>query len=267
MDTISVVIVGRDRTLMTIECIKNIIQHLKDVKVNIIVGSDRSSNGHVQAIKYFLSTLDITYRTKLLECETLGGMMNTCCDEAFKMSEFVLCIENDMILHRDMHAYQFIDVLRSTNVGNMQFRYFSPEANKCDINIFKFNGNNYMCTFPQNGIDQTCPVSFGQNLFKREFYESIGKFLENEQDTDKVEKKFVIDYCNQLKSCHPLMNALCLNDAHTMMNDDKGYFYHIGINCQHRAGVIWNKSIIPCQYHYLSDEVVDSSFRKCFLNN
>ena len=44
---ISVVVTGRDRTLMTIECVKQIRQHLRYRDYSVIVGSDRSENGHV----------------------------------------------------------------------------------------------------------------------------------------------------------------------------------------------------------------------------
>jgi hypothetical protein len=56
---ITVVVIGKNRTLMTIECIKNIMQHLKGAEFNIIVGSDRSEPGHVQAVNYYLSTLNV----------------------------------------------------------------------------------------------------------------------------------------------------------------------------------------------------------------
>ena len=259
---ITVVVIGKNRTLMTIECIKSIKQHLKVSEFNIVVGSDRSEPGHIQAIDFYLKTLDV--QSKVLECFSLGGMMNACCDEAFKTSNNVLCIENDMILHRDLHIEQFIDLLEGTNVGNVQFRYFSPTTHKCNVKVFEFHGKNYMLTLPGEDFSTTCPVSFGQNFFKKEFYESIGKFLENELDTDKVERSFVNNYCSQLISKSPLVNVLCMDDAHAMMNDERGYFYHIGINCQHKEGVKWNKSIIPCQYHYLSDDNIDSAFRSKF---
>lgn len=258
----SVVIVGKNRTLMTIECIKSIKQHFKCKDYMIIVGSDRSDHGHVQALNYYMNTLDVKH--KVLECCSLGGMMNKCCDEAFGTSEHVLCIENDMILHRDLFIDQFIDLLEHTNAGNVQFRYFSPSTHKCNVKLFEFNGKNYMFTIPGNDINITCPVSFGQNFFKKEFYEAIGKFLENEFDTDKVERSFINNYCRQLSSMKPLVNALCMDDAHSMMNDERGYFYHIGINCQHDENVKWNKKIIPCQYHYLSDDSLDSFFRSKF---
>ena len=259
---ITVVVIGKNRTLMTIECIKNIMQHLKGAEFNIIVGSDRSESGHIQAVNYYLSTLNV--QSKVLECVSLGGMINACCDEAFKTSKHVLCVENDMILHRDLHIDQFIDLLDSTNVGNVQFRYFSTATHKCSAKVFEFKGKNYMFTLPGDDMNATCPVSFGQNFFKKEFYGAIGKFLSGEFDTDKVERSFVQSYCKQLTSESPLVNALCTDDAHSMMNDERGYFYHIGINCQHKAGVKWNKNIIPCQYHYLSDDNVDSAFRSKF---
>lgn len=53
---IPVVILGRDRTMMTIENIKAVLRHVKYPSIRIIVGSDMSAPGHVQAIRHFLST-------------------------------------------------------------------------------------------------------------------------------------------------------------------------------------------------------------------
>ena len=240
MKHISVIVVGHNRTLMTIECIKSVLQHLKHPDFDIIVGSDRSDNGHVQAIDTYLKTCNVKYQ--ILECTSFGGMMNDCCKKAFEDSRFALMIENDMILHRDLHIDNYLDTLDSTNVGNVQFKYFNTTTHKCAMNSFEHNNTAYICTLPL--AQESCAVSFGQNLFSKRWFEKIGGFLANELDTDKVERDYRNKYATQLSQPFPLFNVIDANNLHQTMNDERGYFYHIGIHSQHSTAK-WNKDMIP----------------------
>ena len=191
--------------------------------------------------------------------------MNMTLEKAFMFSDIAMVIENDMIIHKKFNPEQYINIMLNSKIGNIGFRYFMLNTHKC--NLFRFNmlNEDFVLPMPIDRKDIGHPVEFGQNIFSRKFIETIGPFLENENDTDKVERTFVNAYVKQLG---PDVNTL--NDSyikvipmkylHQMMNDKTGLFYHIGIFSQHNPNAVWNNMLIPKEYHHLSNDKLDEDF-------
>lgn len=177
-------------------------------------------------------------------------------EKAFMFSPIAMCIENDMILHKDLDVHKYIELLLHTNVGNVGFRYYMQQSHKCKLIQFEFNGTMFIATFPENENDIGYPVDFGENIFSKKFIDQIGPFTENNNAADAVEKDFVNAYVKQLKNPNCMVKAYDLSCFHTMMNDNNSTFYHVGIFSQH-SNAKWNEKLIPAEYHDLSNEKLD----------
>ena len=121
-----IVIVGKNRTRMTIKNIESLHKHIKHNRLKYFIGSDRSDVGHVECIEQCLKSLNCKYE---IICSTptrygLGAIMNMALQRAFRFSPIALCIENDMIIHNDLDIHDYIGVLLHSNIGNIGFRYY-----------------------------------------------------------------------------------------------------------------------------------------------
>ena len=246
----SIGIVGHNRTRMTIENLKLLMQYIKYPNIKFFIGSDRSRNGHIKAIDAFMKTT--SYQYECIETTSdrygLGAIMNMVCEKVFEFSQYIMLIENDMLIHRPLDVIPYIEILNNTNVGCVSFKCYSEQMHKCKSSFYEINGNKYCIPIPLTS--ESYAIDFGQNILSKRLYEKLGKFIENTNETDMVEKTFAMAYVKQLQEPTSIIKVIPYEYLHDMMNDNKGVFYHVGIHSQH-SNAVWNPTLIPQCYHNL----------------
>lgn len=168
-DIISIIILGRDRTMMTIENAKAVLKYVKYPKTRIIIGSDMSAPGHVQALRYFLDSAvqDFDIVETSPDRHGLGNVMNMCFSKALEYSDAFVYIENDMILHRELDLSPYVDLMANTNIGAINFKCSSQDNDKYQVKIFCHAGRKYAVPFPVSNDSHI--ATFGINMYSRKF--------------------------------------------------------------------------------------------------
>lgn len=251
-----VVIVGKDRTMMTLEVAKSIIKHT-DRKLKIIISSDRSRNGHSNFLRKELSKTGCEF--VVLENKEghygLGGALNAGITEALKSSDTCLVIENDMIAHGFVDLRKYERVLVDSSICNLSFKH-SGEGSNVEMSDYSFGGDDYVVTEKKNNGKLSYSIDIGCMIVHRRLFDRIGWFSEN-TSTGIVEYDFIMRFQNltkEEKSSLRLLRAVPKNMLRDDINDKNGRFYHIGATSQH-CSVKWD---IPEKYAYLTDDETDS---------
>jgi hypothetical protein len=244
------------------------MKHLSCENYDFLIGSDMSDPGHEEAIAKFMSTTGKGYRiVKTVEGRSgLGALVNICNEAAFNVSDYVMYVENDMILHKDLDLEKYIDDMELGSIGCVNFRYMLPQG-KCAYKPFKPGRTQYVYHIPVSP-DSTFTV-FGSTFYRRRYYEIMGPVSEDPLGSERDPERVMDTRYHELMEEGTLFSEGCrmvIDSDHftETYNDPRAPFFHAGLNCQHRVGGRWNSRFLRNEYHILSDEELDSNFRKIF---
>lgn len=260
-----IVVVGKNRTLMTQEVIKSMNEKILDTKTFFIHVSDRSENGHIESIKNFFEINKINGIVLQTNEKRygLGSAMNIGLESAFKISDVCLLIENDWLLRDKISFNDDIETIKTTNISNISYKHINAI---CNIDVIETveNLNEYYIKLYRNNGNNSFNIELGCMLVSKRLFDEIGFFTENE-DPPTVEKDFINNYNKYIFNEHLERKILSANNKkyyHTTLNSPYCVFYHIGMNSSH--GGVWK---IPREYEYLSnienDKIECSKFLKC----
>ena len=264
-----IIIAGKNRTLMTIENIRCVMKHLKYDDYEFIIGSDISEPGHIEALSYFLLTTGKKFQfvETLSENNGLGALINLCNEKAFSLSDNVMFIENDLILHKDISIHEYIMGFNSNAFGCVNFRYMLP-IGKCLYKTISFNGHEYVYHVPVSH-NSTFTV-FGSLMYNRRYYETLGPVMEIPFGSElggpehMMDRRYMDLYENGTLFKNGSLMVIDKDHLTETYNGDAAPFYHIGLKCQHTPGANWNSRMTRSEYHFLSDDDLDRKFRKLF---
>lgn len=265
---VAVIVAGRNRTIMTIENIRCVMKHLICNDYEFIIGSDRSGPGHEEALSTFLETTGKKFKFVRTSEDRfgLGSLINLCNLAAFEVSDNVMYIENDMILHKDLDIEKYLDDMLDGKIGCVNFRYMLPQG-KCSFKPFKPGKTQYVYHIPF-AQDSTFTV-FGSTLYRRRYYELMGPVSEDMLGTPgdpemMMDRKYHELLCSGVLGSNGCLMVIDSDHLTETYNDPRSPFYHAGLNCQHKIGGKWNPGLLRREYHILSDDEIDSKFRGLF---
>ena len=269
-----VVIVGKNRTLMTCTVIDFIIKHIRNAEPYFICVSDNSRAGHDKAIANHFS--EIGYSSfKVLHTEEphkgWGGAMNIGLEYAFgnfREYNFALMLDNDWLLQKDIDPSDFRTILSEDScIGAITFKPLHKGCNVATSRVIdEITQREYITRHPPENWSSG-PFSFtaelGCLLISDKIVRGLGKFKEN-CTTDETEW----DICRKYNS-EPLayLNRKGIRFANSCdylydtLNGDNHVFTHVGLNSQHQGPHKWD---VPKEYLYLSDDDADAQIcRDC----
>lgn len=242
---------------MTYEVISNLTKYSIS-PVHIIHVSDRSDLPHIHSLQnalhdvQFLETNQIRFG--------LGAAMNIGLEEAFKYTDNVLLIENDMLLHRNIDFTKYFHVLNYSEIGFISFKFIN-ELTNVNVKDFYFDNHKYLIREKIINDNFSYVIDIGCFMISKRFYNYFGKFIENVRPCI-VEQTFVNKYIEN--ECKLIENrVLAVNDSeylYSKLNDVCCLFYHIGTDSI-------NKTTVNCpkQYVYLSKQLTNFNFYSRYL--
>lgn len=261
---IPIVIAGKDRTLMTIEVVKNFIDHVKDKNLKFIVVSDRSVDGHVEYIDSKLSELDINHVVLQTTNDRygLGAAINIGLEYALTLNKNVIVMENDWILHRTLDLNMFDDALTNSDIGIISFKQVC-DASNVDLAKYNHGGVDYLVKLPRNNGRYSFTVELGLQFISERAISSLGWFKENCIPPD-VELQYFNTYnsmpIEELRQKR-ILSVVCKDLFHTQLNGNQCVAYHIGVISSNNC--LWS---CPREYLYLSNPQADIDAINKFRN-
>lgn len=166
-----VIVTTHNRTGIADLCIRKLSENLDDIYV--IVSDDRSEPWHLQKIKSTCDELGLHYKilTATNESFGLGASLNRGLDEAFRVSDIALRMEDDWILESKLNPNEFVSFLRNKGSAvrmGMMFRDRDELIKETDTLYRVMSRAGKIMTF-NNQVA----------LVHKRIYEKIGRYEEN----------------------------------------------------------------------------------------
>lgn len=254
-----VVIVGKDRTRMTCEVIRNIHKQLTgSCNLYFILVSDRSHERHLPEIRMFCER-ELGIAIYALETPAnrygWGSAMNIGLEEAYKIAPYALVLDNDWILNRQIPELGKLCEILSSDEGDIgAITLKCPnEGRNLDYWEAEYKGVDFLFSHEKEGAPYAYPVEIGCQLISKRFHEKM-QFLECENKTDNIEGHWIGRYRELQKEGFGLRQVNLASEKGTELNKPGCLFYHIGKHTQsgrERGMKIWP---VPKEYEYLNEE-------------
>lgn len=260
-----VVVVGKDRTRMTCEVVRNLNEKLKNRDLKFFVVSDRSRKGHVEAIRGFfqreLPAVDFEVLETSSEHFGWGAAMNIGLEKAFQISDSAILVDNDWILQRTILCDGLEDVFSKTPMGCVSFKALSGNriynVTQKAYSGYRFDVNS------ERHHDGRWPgyvVHIGCMAISKRFFQIVGKFQENVNHTDDVERNFIWRYTripDVAREANHILFGTFSEFRHFELNGPGHVFTHVGLDSQSGRKQRWG---VPEKYLDLSNIQKDIDF-------
>jgi len=254
-DIFPIVVVGHNRTRMTLHNIIQFDMLTPNIKKIYIISSDRSYPHHCLFLKHSLNQSGIDSITVETDSERygLGAAINNGLSKAFVYSDDVFVLENDYLLRKKLDLQFYRNVLEIGNIGHISFKHINSV---CNIRPFKhpFDGEEFILKLPNRNGHNSFSVELGCQYISKRLIDKIGNFKENCK-TSEVEQQY-IDRYNSFNDEELVKNRIlaCIDGKyyHNQLNSENCVFYHIGDSTQ---GCRYNP--YPDEYKYLNDDEED----------
>ena len=239
---VTVVITTHNRTRVAEETVKHLCKNLKYGNLRYAISDDRSNAGHVDRLVETFRNCGIE-DVKVLETDNerygLGTALNNGLEYAWEESEFVLTVEDDWILERNLDLSPHVKMMLDDDTIGM----IRLGIQNLSVRTRYRNGYDRVTS---NGKDRIYAFTLQVALRRKMMFDKIGAFLENAKP-QFVEESMLYRY-NEYSRAHDDCRILIPTAIRSGVMDDKSLFFiHVG------KSTIGNKYEIPERYRHLND--------------
>lgn len=288
-EKIPICVLGRNRTIMTIEVIKALHSHLKFKKYEPywIIGCDGCYNGHAKCVSdcmVELEILDFILAETTPHVHSYGRIINLCLRECFKINSICFLMDNDWFCVKDIDLDYYVNVMKQNPVAQISFKFASSTHNFTyhtadliqgsltigeslgkDINQTKnhCHGHDFIYGNPSHA---KCPIDLGVAFFNSRLFHKVGLLIEG-TGSQKSEDDLMDRYKRQIIKEGLSNQFLKLFDAKffdVTQSGERLAFIHIGKVSQHGWEWRWN---VPTEYLWMSNEDKDRELCKARISN